>query len=680
VPYSGSWYGGKYYFGLHYDLHAGSGDTELGKNLKPAELAASLKRMNPDFVQTDCKGHPGQTSWFSKTPNATVSPGVVKDAMKGWRDATRKLGLPLHCHYSGIWDCAAAKKHPEWAVVPSPKLVAEAKQKNPAAPLLTSEKMCPRSGYLEGLLIPQMLELIDRYEVDGFWVDGDMWAVEACYCERCRQEFTKRTGIKEPPQELTDPTWPAWINFHHDSFNEYVTKYCDAVHKHKPGVKVCSNWIQTFKNPGEPLVPTDWISGDNSHVWGYDSSRCEARFISTRGKPWDIMLWAFYCSHGFGSKDSPWHFKPPQMLMQEAAISLAYGGNIQIYEHPAGLRDGRLASWRMDRLGQVGKFVKERRAVCQDTQTIPQVAVLLSENHLYAQPVNNLHWGYDADGVKGAVFSLLEHSLSVDIYDEWALMPHISEFPVVVAPEQDKMSDEMVTVLKRYVEQGGRLLVTGAASLDRFGTKFLGIKKAEHEKEKSYFVPAGDGNFQLFSKTWALVTPGTAKPLGMLGNSCLLDDKLTDYPAATVNRAGKGLVAYVPFDLFHDFQHNRYPLARVFVGELIDALKPKLAIRVKAPVCVDVILRRKGGKTIVNLINRSSGIPNNPDSGAIDDIPPVGPVVICMDVESKPKKVEVKLEDGKVSWKYAAAKSGKGRGIVTAALSHVTIHTAVVIE
>ena len=22
------------------------------------------------------------------------------------------------------------------------------------------------------------------------------------------------------------------------------------------------------------------------------------RFLSTRGKPWDIMLWAFYSSHG----------------------------------------------------------------------------------------------------------------------------------------------------------------------------------------------------------------------------------------------------------------------------------------------------------------------------------------------------------------------------------------------
>ena len=48
------------------------------------------------------------------------------------------------------------------------------------------DKMCPRSSYVDELMIPQLLELIDRYDVDGFWVDGDLWAVAPCYCDRCR--------------------------------------------------------------------------------------------------------------------------------------------------------------------------------------------------------------------------------------------------------------------------------------------------------------------------------------------------------------------------------------------------------------------------------------------------------------------------------------------------------------
>ena len=272
----GRWHGKRYYFGLHYDLHAGANDTELGKRCGAKELVPMLRLMAPDFVQTDCKGHPGMTSWFSRVPNATVSPGVVKDAMTQWRAATRQLGMPLHCHYSGIWDIAAGKKHPEWCAIDKEGQPAGAPfGDNAGKP--TGEKMCPRSPYVDELLIPQMKELIDRYDVNGFWVDGEIWAMEPCYCPKCRSAFTGQTGIAEPPKEETDPAWAAWIDFTRESFEAYVTHYCEAIHAHKEGVLICSNWLQTFKHPGEPKVPTDWVSGDNSWVWGLDSSRCEAR-------------------------------------------------------------------------------------------------------------------------------------------------------------------------------------------------------------------------------------------------------------------------------------------------------------------------------------------------------------------------------------------------------------------
>jgi len=48
----GKWHGRKYYFGLHYDLHAGKQDTELGIHCSLRELVPMLKMMAPDFVQT----------------------------------------------------------------------------------------------------------------------------------------------------------------------------------------------------------------------------------------------------------------------------------------------------------------------------------------------------------------------------------------------------------------------------------------------------------------------------------------------------------------------------------------------------------------------------------------------------------------------------------------------------
>ncbi len=630
-----------------------------------------LSLMGVDFVQTDCKGHPGYTSWFSKTPGAAVPPQLKADAMRGWRDATKKLHLPLHCHYSGIWDKAAGAKHPEWTLVNKDGKQAGAPfGQNAGAP--TPEKMCPRSDYLDQLMIPQMIELIDRYGVDGFWIDGDLWASEPCYCDRCRAEFNRRTGIAEPPKEQSDPNWPAWIGFALDSFSEYVNRYADAVHAHKPGVLVCSNWLQTFANPGQPIARTDWISGDNAWVWGMDGSRCEARFISTRGKHWDIMLWSFYCSHGMGDATSPWTFKPVEMLQQEAAVTLAFGGALQLYENPGGVRNGQLIPWRIKRLRDVGRFVKARRTLCQDTETIPQIAVLHSETHARKTMGTNLMWGVDTAPVKGAVFSLLENHYGVDVLDEWALLSRLNEFAAVVAPERNGMSKAMIDALKQYVQGGGRLIVSGADAPEFFGADFLGVAAGEIKTKTTYHVPAGGGCCPVHSDMWHLTQPTTARGVGRLGTSALLEERLLDNPAYFVRKVGSGVVAYVPCGVFRYFERNRYPIVRQFIGEVAAAAVGRLPIRVKAPTCVDVVLRQKGSRRLVHLINRTSGLPNVPASGAIDEIPAVGPVKIEMDLPKRPRGVKLAFEKHPLQWVY------KG-GRLTITLDRVRIHAAVVV-
>ncbi|MBZ0292573.1 MAG: alpha-L-fucosidase [Anaerolineae bacterium] len=664
------WYGDEYYFGLHYDLHANINDTDLGERADPETLVPLLKMMNPSWVQTDCKGHAGYTSWFSEVPDASVSPGTVKDAMAGWRAATKELGLKLHCHYSGVWDSAAGMKHPEWSVldVDGDRVMGDYDKG------WVSQAMCPRSDYDEKLMIPQMFELIDRYGVDGFWVDGEIWAVHACYCDRCTAAFAEATGITEPPRDPSDPNWFTWMQFQRDSFHEHVTRYCDEVHNHKDGVLVCSNWLQTYRHPGEPKVPTDWISGDNTWIWGMDGSRCEARFISTRGKHWDIMLWGFYKIGPMRDQTKPWTFKPVQMLQQEAAVTIALGGSVQIYEHPQGLRNGQLVPWRQKRMGEVGKFVNARRSLSQDSEMLPQVAVLHSEHHYYADATVPFPGpGESTRSVSGGTFAMLENHYGTDILDEWALLPRLQDFAVVVAPERNKMSEEMVNALKDYVQKGGKLIVSGADAYERFGEDFLGLKSTAIEEEKSYDVAVTEGSVPVYSAVWRMVEPTSAQPFSTLGISSLLDERLLDYPAAVINQVGEGAVAYIPYDVFAYFAETHYPMVRQFIGELTRELAGKLPIRVQAPHCVDVVLRRKDGQTVVHLINRASGVANEPNDGAIDEIPFVGPITLQIDQPEAPEQVQLAFEDAGFNWDYVG-------GTLTATLERLHIHAAIVVR
>ena len=660
-----------YDVGFHYDLHAKKEDTVLGLGCSPAKLVPMLRRMGPDFVQTDCKGHPGYTSWFSKTPGASVPPGLKKDALAQWRAATRQLGIPLICHYSGVWDAAATEKHPEWRIVPAPGSK-DAQGQNTGGNIL--QRVCLRSGYLHELLIPQFIELIDRYDVDGFWVDGDLWATNPCYCPKCTKAFRARTGIKKPPLKPTDPDWTAWWNFTRESFEDYVTAYCDAVHKHRPGVRVCSNWLHFLRNPGEPKVPTDWISGDSAHVYGLDNSRCEARFLSTRGKPWDLMLWAFYFPGKYWPETQKrFCFKPFDMIAQEAAVVLGFGGGVQLYEHPLGLRDGRLVDWHQDRLGEVARFIRKRLPLCKGTVAHPQVAVLHSEHHLYSTVTGpNLKWGVDVAPVKGAVFALLENHVGVDVLDEWALKSRLDEFPCIVVPEQHALSAWMVAALTLYVEAGGFLLISGAECGARWPDRFLGVTGNKTASDITYFIPAGGESGPVWSKQWRLMKPAKAEAFGELATSDAREETGIGFPAATIHRVGKGKVAFVPFAIFREYESNRYLHIRRFVGGLMGALDFPGAIQVEAPASVDIAYRRKGELLLAHFVNRASGIPNQPDNGVVDDIPYCGPIRLRWKMP-RPTSVSLAFEPGKLVWKWT-------RGLLTVTVPRIRIHAAVVIK
>ncbi len=119
------------FFGVHHDLHAREDDTELGAALTHEHLRRELEKVKPDFVQCDCKGHPGYASW--PTEVGTPSPGIVNDALRIHRDVTRELGIPLVVHYSGVWNSLAVEQNPDWACVPPDPATAAAASANGSA-------------------------------------------------------------------------------------------------------------------------------------------------------------------------------------------------------------------------------------------------------------------------------------------------------------------------------------------------------------------------------------------------------------------------------------------------------------------------------------------------------------------------------------------------------------------
>ena len=87
------------FFGVHFDLHASEDITDAGKTLTAAMIDTFLLKVRPDFIQIDCKGHPGISSYPTKVGFHVK--GFEKDPLKLFRRELKQDNVALFMHFSG---------------------------------------------------------------------------------------------------------------------------------------------------------------------------------------------------------------------------------------------------------------------------------------------------------------------------------------------------------------------------------------------------------------------------------------------------------------------------------------------------------------------------------------------------------------------------------------------------
>jgi hypothetical protein len=675
APYTPHTWHNQAFFGLHFDLHATERDTDLGSEATYAHLRAELEKVKPDFVQYDCKGHPGYASYPTKV--GVASPGMVKDALQMWRKVTRDMGIPLSVHYSGLWDIVQAKLHPDW-------LRQKPDGKAYGGPGFTVHPMSADSPYADQLLIPQLIEVIDTYDIDGVWVDGDCWAAAPDWSAHTRKlfvdEMVRRLGrfeVTDIPLRPTDKYWDEYMAFNRRRFIAYVTHYTEALHAHKPGFAVCSNWAYTVRMPDDVTAPLDYLSGDTWWEMGLENAQLEAKFMDSRGLPWDLMAWGFTAS---GPKPNDnWTLKPAAHLELEGALTVANGGAFWIYDTPA--RSGHLTGWHMDTFGEVAKFLRQRQEMCQGSHSVPHVALLHSQSHFYATThcegtTSVFSVAVPARTLAAALQALLENHYHVDVLNEDTLMDRMSEYPVIVVAEQTHLPQALKDALLAWVKQGGKLMLTGAQTTHEFDLQTLGVTATGMiggPEEAAYHVPAGEGTVILRGE-WLRVKPlKNVKTLVSLLPGEETTERFADLVAATLVKCGEGYIAAIYGPVMTMYQDYRYGRIRDFFGKAMRALTGPMPVELDAPPWVQLIVRQKPEQLIVHLINTSSANPLSQANPLIEEVPLVGPLTVRVQVGSLPRAVTLSPVEAPMDWSWRA-------GVVTARLESLHIHTALVID
>jgi hypothetical protein len=576
------------YFGLHFDLHASLNIQNAGESLTEAMVADLLDRVKPDFIQIDCKGHPGISSYPTKVPDATHVSGFEKDPLALFRKVTAAKGVALYMHYSGVWDTRATQTHPDWAT-----------RNGAGEPTNHASFFGP---YVDRVLIPQMRELRNDYHVDGAWIDGECWAVHPDYRPDAIAAFQKATGVTTVPRKRSDPSYFELQEFTRARFRDYVRHYVDDLHRTAPGLQIASNWAFSSRMPEPVDVAVDFFSGDFSPMDAVRTGALEARCLEPQarmaGKPWDLMDWSFSKDWSGKFKDSP--NKTAAQLSQSASQVIALGGAYQAYFKQT--RDLAIKPADFPVMADLAKFCRARQEVCFKSRPVPQVAILFSTAGWKADTGGIYDGGNATASMQGLLEALLDAGLSVEILMPHHLKGHAADYAMIAVPDWASIEPEMVSELDAYTRAGGRLLINGP----RAGAVFA----------------------------------------GMIGQAI---DREAVAEGATVSKLGNGLVAVIEKDRARGYLVKSDAPTRALFARAAAKLVPDPMVRVAGSDDVHVVIATKEGRTLVNLLNVAG--PHR-TAQVIDAFPPIGPLTVSVKQAKKPAKVRIEPAglDAESSW------------------------------
>jgi len=636
------------FFGIHFDFHATQNDKEIGKTFTPEMIDSFLTIVKPDFVQVDCKGHPGYTSYPTKVGNQAG--GYTKNILKIWREETAKHNVALYVHYSGIMDAKAVQDHPDWA-----RLLPDGTP--------DKEKAAYLGDYSDKLLIPQMKEISD-YGVNGAWIDGECWATQPDYSPNLLELFKKETGITNIPKSEADPHYNDFIEFNRKTFRNYLKKYVDAVHAYNPAFQITSNWSFSSMMPEPVDVNVDYLSGDVAGQNCVYNAGFQARCMALQGKPWDLMSWGF--SYDFGQNGGFGGPKSIIQLEQEAAEVMALGGGFQTYFTQN--RDGSIKPWYFKMMGELGQFCRARQPFCKGAGTIPQIGLWYSTFSKRKQ--SNQVYGWNVPNVEGNLSMLLDGQNSVEILMDHQLKKKLDEYPLIIIPEWTGLEPGLKQQVLEYVKNGGKLFVIGANAVKEFEPQ-LGVTFSG--KPENSVCTIGFDNQMVAAKTNVQQVKAEAGTLAIAALYRGDDFRFpTGNPAATIASCGKGKIAACYLDLsgaYYIYQAKGFSkLANKVIGQLL----PEPIVKVTGSDYVHTSVSQKEGKMFIHLIN-TAGNHFNQKVYEYDQIPATGELSLELNTPKPIKKVVLQPE-GKV----LKFNSKNGKSIVS--VPSIAIHEIIQLE
>ena len=590
----------------HFDLHT-PGYVRVNTDPDVDGSARALADAGVEEIITFAKCHFGYAYYPTKI--GTPHPKMVGDAFGDFQAACRARGIRVLAYVSFGIDGQAGEQHRDWCQVS-----AQGTRGAPGHYI----SVCPFTPYTDELMLPQLTELIEGYEPDGFFFDT-MGALRPCYCDCCKRSFQAATG-EEIPTDPDDPLQATYGQFRHDRGLELLGRVGSFVQAHLPGAKVGFNQIGSLPNP-EPLPEglTDLTLDPPTYGPQIGMTSLNAAFGSTVDVAADVMPTIF--NLGWGD----WSPSPDQLL--EQVSTTAWVRNARLYMgdrlHPQNRLDRRtrhalsLLSDLHDRL--------EAEMPPEGTDIAPDILLLHGTSVTYGTDMSRYqNWNVRnaIDGTLGGAHRLLlDAGANFTVVAECHLRNWIDRAGLLVIPEMEAIEAETEETVRAFAEKGGDLLVVGGVpAVDGKVLDWLGLEPEADPWQDHVYLPAWDeepevlvrGDFHKTTLAGAeMVCPaipawdarhGHLYGWG-IGPAC---DEPSEFPVLTCNEVGKGRAWFLCVGLFSDYaRQGTWPQAGWMSG-LLDRMRFCRRAHLESPWGrVELVVYADGGTTWSALVHHA---------------------------------------------------------------------------
>lgn len=656
-------------FFLHLHRPYTLDDPIPGSGFDPEQVRRVLGRVRPDAVHYTVKGQSGYVPYPTAHGNGLVTEDTVEwvDVLSTYREITREMGIPLFLGYSGLIDARAGSYRPDWLRVTS------------NYGHYPNRGLCPNAGYVDDLMMPQLAEILERYDPDGIWVDGENWTVAPCYCSVCTSEY-QMMHERSAPLERTESDWRQWLEFHRESFERYISRVTRFLNDRKDGLVYATNGGYATHQPEVVPLNINRLTGDLSPAYSLRQAGLEARFLGSQGARVDLVTWA-RCSprpQAVGKLPAiPTYPKTPDHIRQEGAVIAANGAGWGVWITT--YADDSLPESEFELAGEAAAFIREREAWLTDSQSGAYVAVLHSES-THSKAGNGLYdAGPSLDRIRGAHQVLTELHHPHDVLTWAPLSSSLARYTVIVLPEQVALPPEAEELLTEWVFAGGILIASGRVSphinedVPTFALQeALGVVWTGRQHAESWFQHRGLP-IRVAAPTCDAALSGAETFIPLLQSGHEARQEGTGYSAVTRNRLGEGEAFYIAADLFAAYHRTQAPALRQVVEDILSAALPLSPFTTTAAPSVEMTLRLRERSLVLHMVNHDPGKSLAQNSAFIEKVPLTEPFRVGMALPERPASVRFQPGDAEPEWTYEDQ-------VLTVEIPPFHIHQMLVVE